>query len=748
MGLVVNNNKFFKRLISILCLILPLLLSACGGGSTSNDPIVVNNTPTQSLPTKSKTAISIIARYAQNGLVIPKLFDYKEADVTGVIASNINIINQEVRKLGKRDLLDTREKIQNLVNMVLNRPPTASQEAIRINEVLAANTHTNMDTDFYAFSDWIELTNVSNKTLDIGGYYLSDDNNNPMKWMIPLGTKVAAQSFILVWADKKDRKVKELHANFKLSKKGETVSLANRKGNVIDTITFTQQVSDISVSKINKKLTYLIPTPKKINSKAFMTKVVAKSPAFSYKSGFYDSVLNVVLSYEGISTASTEIYYTTDGSQPSKSSKKYNQTIAVTKTTVIRAISFEKGKLPSTTISNTYFINHQTTLPVVSLSTDKKYLFDDAIGIHTDGVNGVALKQCNSSETVKVNYANDWERPVQLSYFDSNHTEQFSFGADLSITGQCSRKFPKKSLAFELNSKYGVKTLKKKLYPNKDLGEIKDFKLRMGNQGFEIGDILAASIVESAQLDIDYQAYRAIQLFMNGEYWGIYNIREKKGGEYLKSNYPELGKLDIVDKDSLKKGDLIDYNTLRKYLNNNDLVNPVHYQKVVAMIDEKSFIDYMAFMIYNGNIDWEGANHRSWKEKKVDAKWRWILDDIDYGFKYNDVDVNVNVNLFEKIKNSGSHTNMVLLFNGLLKNSTFKQSFKTRFNTLLATAFLPQSIQPIVNKIDDERKAYMSLEKAEWEISLSDYTQHISNVRLFVNARAAIVKAQLDAFIP
>ncbi|MEE9444283.1 MAG: hypothetical protein V3V19_01320, partial [Cocleimonas sp.] len=172
-----NNNKFFKRLISILCLILPLLLSACGGGSTSNDPIVVNNTPTQSLPTKSKTAISIIARYAQNGLVIPKLFDYKEADVTGVIASNINIINQEVRKLGKRDLLDTREKIQNLVNMVLNRPPTASQEAIRINEVLAANTHTNMDTDFYAFSDWIELTNVSNKTLDIGGYYLSDDNN-------------------------------------------------------------------------------------------------------------------------------------------------------------------------------------------------------------------------------------------------------------------------------------------------------------------------------------------------------------------------------------------------------------------------------------------------------------------------------------------------------------------------------------------------------------------------------------------
>jgi len=738
----VQNNNLSKLPALVILLIGTTLLFGCGSSANTNThtkQLPSTSTPSQgNQKTKPDLALEKIALYAQNGVTAPLLQDYKVSGVTGVNSANLNSINKKIKSLGNKHLANSKEKIQALVNQLV------TVVTIKISEVLAANTHTNMDADFYAFSDWIELSNTSKQSQDIGGYFLSDDKDKVKKWMIPVGTELAAQSQLLIWADKKDKKLKELHANFKLSLKGETVTLADKTGKVIDFITFSKQESDISSAKINNTIVSLLPTPNDKNGMPFTNNERSLMPSFSYPSGFYDSVLTLSLAQQ----SSTTIYYTTDGSQPSKASKKYTQAISINKTTVVRALSFEAGKLPSKTTSHTYFINHQTLLPVVSLTTDSVYLFDDEIGIHTDGTNGTPLKQCNKSETRAVNYAQEWERPVNFEYFDENHLSKFSLGVDLGITGQCSRKFPKKSLALELNSKYGTKSLKYKLYPNKDLNEIKDFKLRMGNQGYEIGDILAASLVEKYQLDVDYQAYRTVQLFMNGEYWGIYNIREKKGGEYLKSNYPNLGKVDILDKDSIKKGDLLDYNTLRNYLNNNDLANPLHYRKVLDMVDEKSFIDYMIFMIYSGNVDWVDSNQRSWKEKKAGAKWRWILDDIDYGFKHADADVNVNVNLFEMLKDSGSNTNLVLLFNGLLKNNSFKLAFKTRFNALLIEAFKVENVQALINKINTEREVYMSLEKSEWGIDLNDYTQHINKVRLFANARTAIVKAQLDAFIP
>ena len=733
-----QHKKLSRFWALVLLLISTTLLFGCGSSSNTHE-----QPPSQgNQKTKTYLALEKIALYAQNGVTAPLLQDYKVAGVTGVNSANLNSINKKIKSLGNKHLANSKEKIQALVNQLVK------VASIKISEVLAANTHTNMDTDFYAFSDWIELSNTSKQAQDIGGYFLSDDKDKVKKWMIPMGTELPAQSQLLIWADKKDKKLKELHANFKLSLKGETVTLADKTGKVIDFITFSKQESDISSAKINNTVVSLLPTPNEKNGMPFTNNERSVIPTFSYPSGFYDSVLTLSFDPQSSST----VYYTTDGSQPSKASKKYTQAtpILINKTTVVRALSFEAGKLPSKTISNTYFINHQSLLPVVSLTTDSKYLFDDKVGIHTDGdgSNGTPLKQCDKSETRAVNYAQEWERPVNFEYFDENHQSKISLGVDFGITGQCSRKFPKKSLALELNSKYGTKSLKYKLYPNKDLNEIKDFQLRMGNKGYEIGDILAASLVEKYQLDVDYQAYRTVQLFMNGEYWGIYNIREKKGGDYLKSNYPNLGKVDILDKDSVKKGDLLDYNTLRNYIKNNDLADSVHYQKVLDMVDEKSFIDYMILMIYSGNIDWVDSNHRSWKEKKAGAKWRWMLDDIDYGFKHADTDVNVNINLFEMLKNSGSDTNMVLLFNNLLKNNNFKLAFKTRFNALLIEAFKVENVRALINKINAEREVYMSLEKSEWEIKPNDYTQHINQALLFANERTAIVKAQLDAFIP
>lgn len=628
-------------------------------------------------------------------------------------------------------------------------PPTVQQPNVVINEILAGNTVTNMDTDYYKFSDWIELHNTTNQSQNISGFYLSDDAAAPTKWKIPSGTTLAANQYLIIWADKKDIKANELHANFSLSSKGETLTLANTAGTIVDTLTFGKLDTGVSAGKSGSTVVYFVPTPGAQNSTNYSSKKGSKKPSLSQDSGFYSSRVNLQLSQEN----NAAIYYTTDGSTPTTSSSRYNGTLQIDETTVIKALAVESGKLPSEVVINTYFVGHQTTLPVVSLSMDSKYLFDDTVGIYTVGTNGTPHTSCNN---VTANYAQDWDRPVHIEYFDENHTQQFEFGSDIALTGECSRSKTKKSFGFELDGKYGTKSLSYKLFPGKTLGKIKDFKVRTANSGYRIGDELGAQLVEEANLDIDYQAYRGVQMFMNGEYWGVYNIREKKGAESLEANYPNLGKVDIIKAFIVKKGDYTAYGQFNSFLNSHDLATNANYQQALGFFDEASFIDYMAFMIYNGNLDWIDGNMRTWKEQKAGAKWRWMVDDVDWGF-LSQIDfaghgTALASNQFDNLKNSDSTTNMVLLFNGLMTNNTFRGKFKTRFNTLLNTVFTPNFMLPIVNKIDNERKDYMHLEKFAGMPAgdyVASYTDYIENdIRRFVRARTATVRAQLEAAIP
>lgn len=612
--------------------------------------------------------------------------------------------------------------------------PPRSQ--VYINEILAANTNTAMDSDFFAFSDWIELHNSGDNSINIGGYYLSDDKDEPKLWKIPEGTEISAHGYLIIWADKEDADLKELHTNFKLSLKKGTVTLANRDGDVIDKIKYAKQGSDVSCAKINNKIVYMSPTPNAKNNNTFITKARLESPVFSFSGGFYDSVLSLTMS-----SNNSSIYYTTDGSLPTSKSLLYTSALKINKTTTVRAVSIKAGNLVSPSTSKTYFINHQTTLPVVSLTIDPTYLFDEKTGIYVegDGSNGIPLDYCLSSLTQAVNYAQDWERPVHFELYDESHTSQLSFRADMSITGQCSRRYEKKSFSLKLDGKYGTKSIKNKFYENKPLKKLKDFKIRAGNYGYEIGDTLAALVVENLELDIDYQAYKTVQMFMNGEYWGIYDIREKKGEDFLKSNYPDIGDIDLIDRLKVKRGDVNDYKELMDYIDTHNLSTNSYYQYVLSKVDENSFIDYMSFNIYSGNLDWINSNHRSWKEKKEGSKWRWMIDDVDYGFKDKDI------NLFERLRDKRDYYLLTKLFNGLLKNETFKTKFKNRFIDLLDTKFTPSKMKELVDIVNDAQKDYIKFEKIDWGYN---YDKNITEINVFIQARTEVVREQLEVFIP
>jgi hypothetical protein len=610
--------------------------------------------------------------------------------------------------------------------------PTLSN--VHISEILASNKNVKLDPDFYEFSDYIELRNYENRSIDISGYTISDNKNS---WVIPSTTTIAANGYLLIWADEKDTKKIGLHTNFKLSSKKEKVTLKDRSGNVIEEISYKKLPSNTSVRSINKKLAYMIPSPERSNQKVYTKLTRSDKPTFSKSSGFYDTTQSITLA----SANGSKIYYTIDGSTPTINSTRYTSAINVNKTTTIKAISLESGKVSSEVETSSYIIGFNTTLSVISLSIDKKYLDDDYIGINVEGKNGIPSKGCyfHINGDPK-NFNQDWERPVMIEYFDENKKNIFNLSADISISGQCSRynRYGKRSFSVELEDKLDIS-----LYDDKpNLVNIEDFKIRTGYGGFRITDVLATKLVSSGSLNIDYQAYRAVQMFMNGEYWGVYNLREKKGKGFIKSNYPDVNskKIDIIahvgDGDIAKQGDKVAFNRLVDFVDTHSLSSNENYQELISMIDIDNYIDYMSVMIYSANNDWIYNNTRWWAERVDGGKWRWMLDDLDGGF------INANHDTFDLAKRTS--TFMSKLFNKLLENSTFKQTFKSRFNSLLDTTFSKNSVLTLLNELSDEKSQYMDLERAKWGISREDFDESINTNREFINNRVDFIRTKLN----
>ncbi len=615
------------------------------------------------------------------------------------------------------------------------------QPGVHINEFLASNLNTAMDPDYYAFSDWIELYNNSDTTQNISGYYLSDDTDNPTKWQFPANTTIAPHGYLIVWADKKDKKKKALHTNFKLSSKKEHLLFSDPNGTTIDNFSFKDQTADISALHSTQGILYMSPTPGKANTQTYTTNKRSTVPTFSKEGGFYND--SFTLSLEAPSN--TRIYYTTDGSIPNSSSQTYSSPITVSKNMTINAVAVEEGLFPSRMVTHTYLENVESKLPVVSLTVDPTYLYDNRVGIYVDGTNGKVIKGCKHDDSTPHNFGQKWKRPATVDYFDASHNEQFTIGADIAISGECSRFYKKKSFKFNLDSKYGTKSLHYNFYPDKQIDKIKDFKIRAGNRGYEIGDILAAKIVSDGKLNIDYQSYQTVKMFMNGEYWGVYNIREKKSKNFIKNNYPDV---DTDNLDIIKNGKIVKEGTLDAY---KELAKANTPQKMSQLVDVDNFIDYAILEIYSGNEDWSYSNTRAWRERKPGAKWRWMLDDLDEGFINYTIHTD-NLNGSDGIRSDDHELSHI--FNTLMQDPAIKARFKNRFNQLLDTTFSPENMTRLATEIFNEREPYMpNQEPAKWFIGSEgydtlphDYPKYKQNLFTFAQQRRDIVRAQLQNF--
>ncbi|MBL7112988.1 MAG: CotH kinase family protein, partial [Bacteroidales bacterium] len=608
-------------------------------------------------------------------------------------------------------------------------PPVDGQ--LRINEFLALNTTFNVDPDFQTYSDWVEIYNSSDSIVDLSGYSLTDDLSNPARWTIPQGVNIPADSYLIIWMDDKNT---GLHAPFKLTGSGEQIGLYNRDGKVVDTISYGQQYSDISYGRTildNTWHFFVLPTPGGPNTSSYYTGI-SPQPAFSTPGGFYNGTITLgITNPEG----NGNIRYTIDGSEPDSNSQEYINQLTISETSLIRARIIETDKMPGNTISNTFFIDEPDhDLPVLSLSTNPSNLWDPLTGIY-------------------VNYMEEWERPCGLEYFNAAGNQEFSLNAGIKIFGGTSRARAQKSFSIHTRNLYGDGPVNYPLLPNrKDIDLYKSFILRNsandwsgGWRGTLFRDALIHTVIEN-QMDVDYQSYQPAVIYLNGEYWGILNIRDKHNEDYCEVHYGvDRDSIDIIKHNEAVVGDDVLYNEMMDFMEDNNFSGDELYHQAESMIDIEEFINYMIAEIYSCNIDWPGNNYRLWRPKTEHGKWRWMLFDTEFGFngfEWAPVSTNMLVNkaldpdMDDYVNKDLKAPWATRVFIKLTQNQEFVNQFVSRYLSHLYTTYEPERVVGIVDSLKSNLENEMPGHIARWGseggiFSMTEWENYIEGMKDF-----------------
>lgn len=622
-----------------------------------------------------------------------------------------------------------------------------SYETIKINEFMASNIYTQLKHDYSDFEDWIELYNASDMPVSLNGIFLTDDFSSPLKWQLPHHAVIPPKGFFIIWADDLDH---DNHASFKLSETGEQIALYGSDGTVIDSVTFGKQLDDVSYGRFpdgsDTWRFFAQPTFNSSNAAPGLSNSSQTSPPdFSPQSGLYSSGQYVAISADPGAT----IRYTVDGSLPTLQSRIYNNPIFLATATALRARAFQDSMLPSKTVTHTYVINEPSTLPVISITTPPEFLFDEEIGI-TVGIPVADTIGAPPPFDPHANFWKKWERPVHIEYFEPDGDAGFKQDAGIAIFGGLfGRQIRQKAFTLFARDKYGDSDFDYPLFPDKSIDSFKRFLLRCSSNDFNstyIRDAMMNSLV-IGQMDVDYQAYQPALVYINGAFWGLYNIREKTNQYYPESNYNiDADDVDLIEGiDSTAHGDGNHYQHLIQFVKTNDMTLPLNYQYVQTQMDVSEFMNYFITEIYVCNQDWLHQNIKCWREHSATGKWRWLLYDLDWGFGGEDVRIPTPY-VHNTIQWVLEHGEASILFQRLILNEDFKNEFAQRFVTHLNLTFNTRRVIHIIEKMVQHITPEMPRQIERWGAiqSMAYWHEQLGRLFEFAHERPHFVFAHLE----
>lgn len=596
-------------------------------------------------------------------------------------------------------------------------------KGIEISEAVAVNNQV-LPGPYGTYHDFIEFYNNSDKEISLSGMFLSDDRDNLNSAPLPDVTLPAGGYVVFILStDGKNTPSGYKVLPFTLSAEGETVYLSSG-GRIVDCMVIPALEQSISYGRANGEdgFSYLAKaTPNEANASAVAEAAI--QPTASLEQGVYDDVdsLSIVLSGDGT------IRYTLDCTEPTATSAIYNSAIIINKTTVLRTRCYAEGYLPSEVLDLTYIVNEGDTLEVASLVTEPDNLWDFYTGIYATGPNADA-----AFPYIGANFWQTWEKEATVSFFASDGTS-FSESCGIRIFGAYSRAAEKKSFTCFFRSEYGASALNYQLFKDSTLSVYEAFVFRNMGQDYNrarMRDELITSLVAEVTT-VDVQKYRPIILYLNGEYWGIYYIREKINENYIAGNYnvSEESVTLAVASGSMSE----EYKALMAYLSSHDLSVEEYYQVVASQIDIENYIDYICAEMYVANTD--NGNIRFFKSNALDGKWRWIMYDLDWAF----LDASHN-SVFEHLNPEGTgamNAFSTKLINSLLKNEGFKEQFLRRMAWQMQNIWTNDKVLGRISEMKALLEADMVRDCEKWEYSYSMWGQQIEKLITFQQSRHA-----------
>ncbi len=602
---------------------------------------------------------------------------------------------------------------------------------LRINEAVSSNSESFYDEQGDT-PDWIELYNAGSEAISLANIFVSDSPSNLFLGPLP-DSLVQPGAFVLVLASDKtlpDSVLSYIHVPFKLSASGESIYLANGDGSLRDSLVLPALESDISYGLDPESLQprrFNVATPGAANSNSeFQERLEA--PTLNILGGLFHSAQTILQTNDGLSGM---LYYTLDGSEPTTESSPWSDDagLVVSETTVLKIKAINEGFAVSPTLTQTYFFNIEHTLPIVSLVADPDLLFDRNEGIY-------------------INYEEETEIPAHLEVFEPEGPLAFAIPVGARIYGSYSRRFDQKSFAFYLRNSYGASELKYRLFEEKSISNFQSFILRNAGNDFSnahIRDAVMSSIVQD-HVDLDYQAYQPAVLYINGQYWGVQNFREKISEHFIASNRgvdkDAIDLLEAGEIPSVKHGSVDDWMSLLSLLETKDASLEEDYKEITASIDLENYIDYMVTEIFYANTDWPAINSKFWKEQGPNGKWRWVLYDLEHGFNLYSGNGDFNLDMMEHVLQTnpdrlkyGNPLWSTQLFRSLMENDDFKRRFITRMAGMMNTTFNTERMIGVIDSISALVEPEMFDHEVRWGLSWHPFASQVEDMRHFARNR-------------
>ena len=607
-----------------------------------------------------------------------------------------------------------------------------------INEISNANGSILYDDNGENY-DWIEIYNPGSSSVNLLNYSLTDDSTKLDKWIFP-GIIIAPYSYKILLASGMDTlALNFLHTNFKLKPEGEKLILLNAYGSIIDQYSFGNLQNNHSVGRKPDGGTascfFNEPTPNATNNNSTCYDGYEIAPFVSLNAGFY-STSRIAELYTPSSTGM--VRYTLDGSIPSNSDNLYISPLAVNSTTVVSARCYSSGNLlPSKVVKRTYFINeNEHDLPVFSITLDPSDLWDENTGLY-------------------VNYEEDWEKLAHVEYFDKQKVKQFDLPAGIKIQGNYSRNKPQKSFRIVCRDKYGASEVNYPLISEKShITSFKSFNLRNGGSDYNFTRFRDAFMQRALKNSpVDKMGYEPALLFLNGEYWGQYEIREQQSTNYLLTNHgiPE-DQIDLLyHKGSnvrASEGTVAEFYNMYDYITESDPQSPGFYNSANQMLDLENFTDYLIAGIYYSNRDWiddsaPANNIRLWRQQIPEGKWRYMYWDLDMGSGL--YGSSPGINNLAMVRNPDEPNVHSDIFKNLLQNTQFRHYFVNRYADLMNTVFQYDNLKAIAYDMRDSINSSIPKHKQKWGGSYSEWYNSVDDMLDFHSERIVKARNHLEA---